>query len=51
MSQMKKYQVTMTILCRPQMIEALMNEFSATADYENAEVLNTSVTEKKVTYR
>ena len=51
MTQPKKYQVTMTILCRPQLIEGLLNEFSATADYENAEVLNTSFTEEKVTYR
>ncbi len=32
------YTVTMKVACRPQAISGLLEEFSATADYENAEV-------------
>ena len=31
-----RFKVDMTIECRPEMIEHLMEEFASTADYENA---------------
>ncbi len=40
--QRKKFEVTLTILCRPQLIESLLDEFTATADYENAEIISCS---------
>ena len=31
-----RFKVDMTIECRPELIEHLMEEFASTADYENA---------------
>ncbi len=45
----KKYTVTMKILCRPQLIEDLITEFYSTAEYENAEVLTSSIKETETT--
>ena len=45
--QRKKFEVKLTILCRPQLIEALLDEFTATADYENAEIIG--CTSKEIT--
>lgn len=47
----KEYTVTLKVQCRPQLIEDLIAEFYKTAHYENAEVLTSTVTEIKKTYR
>ena len=38
MQRRKKFKVELTIDCRPSLIEHLLEEFIATADFENANV-------------